>query len=396
MSDSLRHLTADRRSLLAALRLLSIGALGIRRARWLLSADEPERVVDRLIAGRLPEGVSPDETQRVTSDHLRRWRDALRAQDPESIAEANFGGHHVIIDAGDHRWPFADDPDPPILLFVAGDPDLLDRRPRVSVVGTRRCSAVGRRVARELGSTLSAAGVTVVSGLALGIDAAAHDDATGPGPRLAVVASGLDVVYPQRNAALWWNVQRTGVMISETPMRERATTWRFPARNRLIAGLSDLVVIVESHARGGALITVDEAAMRGVDVAAVPGAVTSRASDGTNALLMEGVPPVRNGDDVCAWLGVQRETGPNHPPRTATMGSELVEPSPEPAADGEGIAAAVVQAVAGGEVHIDVLAADLDVPAKVVLSEARRLHRRGDVCMDGAMIGPSTGEEQYP
>lgn len=392
MRDHLRHLTDDRPSLLAAIRLLSLGVLGVRRARWLLSADEPARVVESLVAGRLPAGVLPDETQRVTRADLQRWRDALRAQNPDAIAGANLTGSHVILDAGDTRWPFAEDPDPPVLLFVAGDPELLHDRPRVAVVGTRSCSSTGRRVAREFGSTLSAAGVAVVSGLALGIDAAAHQQAAGPGPRVAVVASGLDVVYPPRNAGLWWAIQRTGVMISETPMGERATTWRFPARNRMIAGLSDLVVVVESHARGGALITVDEAATRGIDVAVVPGAVTSRASDGTNELLMDGVPPVRNGDDVCAWLGVELPA-PSAPPARGTT-DDPEPPVPVIASDSGGVAAAVVDAVAGGEVHVDVLAADLGVSAAAILGAARRLHREGLVRVDGATIGPSSGAEQ--
>lgn len=384
--DRLRHLTDSPASLVATIRLLALGALGVRRCRWLLASDEPGRVVDRLLAGRLPADVEADETQRITSAHLQRWRDALREQDVDAIAEANLGGHHRILDAGHADWPFAGDPDPPVLVFVAGDTELLAQQPRVAVVGTRSCTSVGRLASHQLGGSLSRAGVAVVSGLAIGIDAAAHAGATGPGPRLAVVASGLDVVYPAGNAELWWAIQRTGVMLSETPMGQRATRWRFPARNRLIAGLADLVVVVESHARGGALITVDEAAARGVDVAAVPGSVSSPASEGTNQLLVDGVPPVRNGDDVCMWLGVDPAAGPSPtpgPPRAASadcLGGAGADPTP-----------AILAAIDGGEVHVDLLASHLDLDAAAVLGAARRLARLGRLRVDGAVIGPIAG-----
>lgn len=386
--DRLRHLTDSPESLVATIRLLALGALGVRRTRWLLASDEPGRVVDRLLAGRLPAHVEADESQGVTSAHLQRWRNALRDQDVGAIADANLGGHHRILDAGHTDWPFAGDPDPPVLVFVAGDTELLAHRPRVAVVGTRSCTSVGRLVSHQLGASLSRAGVAVVSGLAIGIDAAAHAGATGPGPRVAVVASGLDVVYPARNAALWWAVQRTGVMLSETPMGERATTWRFPARNRLIAGLAELVVVVESHARGGALITVDEAAARGVDVAAVPGSVSSPASEGTNQLLIDGVSPVRNGDDVCMWLGVDPAPGqmlPPGPPHFAVVDSLGEGSDRDPNS-------AILAAVDGGDVHVDVLASQLDLSVAEVLVAARRLARRGRLRVDGAVIGPIAGK----
>jgi DNA processing protein len=162
---------------------------------------------------------------------------------------------------------------------------------------------------------LATAGVCVVSGLALGIDGAAHAGALEgfrgaaegwvAAPTVGVAASGVDVVYPRQHAALWRQVASTGAVISETPPGTPAQSWRFPARNRVIAGLARMVVVVESHVTGGSWHTVDAALRRGVEVAAVPGSVHSPASAGTNALLRDGATPVRGAQDVLDALGLQ-------------------------------------------------------------------------------------------
>jgi DNA processing protein len=181
-------------------------------------------------------------------------------------------------------------------------------------VGTRRCTATGTSVALELGGDLARAGVAVVSGLATGIDAAAHRGALAAGvaPPIGVAGSGLDVVYPRGHGELWQAVVDAGVLLSETPLGVRPERWRFPARNRIIAALADLVVVIESHRRGGSLHTVDEADRRGVDVLAVPGSVRNPAAAGTNALLAEGRAPVTCADDVLMALGLG--AGERHPP----------------------------------------------------------------------------------
>jgi DNA processing protein len=175
----------------------------------------------------------------------------------------------------------------------------------------------------ELGHDLADCGVCVVSGLALGIDGAAHNGAltavAGAGP-VGVAASAVDRPYPRRHTELWARVAASGAVISEAAPGQPAQSWRFPARNRLIAALARIVVVVESHAAGGSMLTVAAAADRGIDVLAVPGPVNSPASTGTNQLLHEGVGPARHAGDVLAVLGDLRSwPPPARLVRTSTM-----------------------------------------------------------------------------
>jgi len=210
------------------------------------------------------------------------------------------------------------DPSPPGSLFWRGRLEAL-RNPCVAVVGTRNATNCGIATAYELGRDLATAGVCVLSGLALGIDGAVHRgavDAVKAGASaapVAVVASGVDVVYPKRNERLWEEVAECGAVLSETVPGRPAQAWRFPSRNRIIAGLAGLVVVVESHARGGSLITAEAALARGVEVRAVPGAVRSAASEGTNQLLYEGAGPVRHATDVLDSLGIFDTARPQRP-----------------------------------------------------------------------------------
>lgn len=226
------------------------------------------------------------------------------------------------IDRDDPEFPrsLADDPKPPARVYGLGDPALLaDGRARVGMVGARRCSSYGRDVARRFGRELSAAGVSVVSGLARGIDGAAHEGALQPddgAPPIGVVASGLDIVYPPEHRRLWDSIATRGCLISEADLGTPAEHWRFPPRNRIIAALSDIVLVVEAHATSGTRHTVDAAIERGVPVMAVPGPVGSAASEGANHLLREGCAPACEVDDVLTALGLERCTaGPLFDPR---------------------------------------------------------------------------------
>src|SRR5688500_3225369 len=207
-----------------------------------------------------------------------------------------------------------------------------------------------------LGRGLAAAGVAVVSGLAAGIDAAAHEGAlaahaaavaAGPGRAaapIAVVGSGLDVVYPRRNRRLWGDVARTGVLLSEAPLGAAPEPWRFPLRNRIIAGLADVVVVVESHAHGGSMHTVQAAADRDVPVMAVPGSVRSPSSAGTNRLISDGVPPVLDVDDVLVALSLRSRPGAARPASPGT--SDLDDhPHAHPRPQLDPVAAAVLDAL---------------------------------------------------
>jgi DNA processing protein len=211
----------------------------------------------------------------------------------------------------DYPAALANDPHPPGVLFWRGSLGCLDQ-PCVAVVGTRSATPDGRAVAFELGRDLASAGVSVVSGLALGIDGAAHLGALEVGPAgggagpVGVAASGVDVPYPRRHAQLWKRVAASGGILSETPPGRAAQAWRFPARNRVIAGLVRMVVVVESHASGGSLITAEAALERGVEVRVVPGPVHSPASAGSNQLLYDGPGPVRNARDVLDAIGMIR------------------------------------------------------------------------------------------
>jgi DNA processing protein len=161
-------------------------------------------------------------------------------------------------------------------------------------------------MAKRLGHDLAEAGVAVVSGLARGIDGAAHLGAlhANGAPPIGVVGSGLDVPYPKVNEGLWSAVAAHGVLLSEAPPGAPPSAWRFPARNRMIAALADVVVVIESRASGGSMLTVREAAVRGRQVMAVPGSVASPASEGTNQLIYDGCCPVRDALDVLIALGL--------------------------------------------------------------------------------------------
>jgi DNA processing protein len=227
------------------------------------------------------------------------------------------------------------DPLPPAVLFWRGDLGGLDR-PCVALVGTRRATAGGRGIAYELGRDLAAAGVCVVSGLALGIDGAAHRGALAAGGRgctVGVAASGVDRVYPRQHDELWTQVAAEGAVISETPPGRAAQAWRFPARNRIIAGLAAMVVVVESHSAGGSLITADAAIERGVEVRAVPGPVRSPASAGTNQLLYDGPGPVRDAVDILDGLGIfvsRPLEAPRARPPSGGAAPRRSEPAPIP------------------------------------------------------------------
>lgn len=198
--------------------------------------------------------------------------------------------------------------DAPWALIGRGDPSLidgLDPFSAVTVVGARRATSYGREVARELGRELAAAGMTVVSGLAFGIDACVHRGALdAAGRTVAVLGCGPDVAYPSAHRSLWRRICEQGLVLSELPPGAAPWRWTFPARNRIMAALAGMTVVVEGAARSGSLITADLAADLGRDLGAVPGPVTSRASAGPNNLLAGGACVVRDAQDVLdAMLG---------------------------------------------------------------------------------------------
>jgi DNA processing protein len=197
--------------------------------------------------------------------------------------------------------------DPPRDLFLRGNGDLaLLSEPAVAVVGARACSSYGRSVARSLGRELAAAGLVVTSGMARGVDGEAHRGALeAGGTTVAVLGCGIDRDYPAAHAQLARRICERGLVVSEYEPGIEPAPWRFPARNRIIAGLCSATLVVEARERSGALITADFALEEGRDVLAVPGEITSSLSAGTNALLKLGATPVTSAADVLELFGVQ-------------------------------------------------------------------------------------------
>jgi DNA processing protein len=256
------------------------------------------------------------------------------------------------------------------VLCTRGDPGAL-AGPACAIVGTRACSRDGRRIAHELALELADAGVAVVSGLALGIDGAAHRGALAAGPgaggTVGVVAGGVDVTYPPSHAPLFDEVAAAGALVSEAPVGTPPERWRFPARNRIIAALADVVVVVESHDRGGSLHTVDAAIERGRTVGAVPGPVHSPASAGTNALLADQALVVRDAEDVLVALGLGR----------APLARRQAAGSGDPSPPLLGADAAVLDAVGFAPTSTDEVVATAAVGLGAVLTSLHRLAAAG-------------------
>ncbi len=263
-----------------------------RRLREILALPE-----DKLLAGLAGDraGAIADELERVEVDDLR---DAV----------AHSGLEATCRHRGAYPERLRDLVDAPAVLFVAGGLDRLlgfaggdlEEGPRaVAVVGTRRASVDGREVARALGRGLVAAGVTVVSGMALGIDSAAHEGTLERGGRtVAVLAGGADVAYPPSKMRLHEQIRSAGCVVSEMPPGFVAMRWCFPARNRIIAALAQMTIVVEAARRSGSLITAEVAMDLGRDVGAVPGPVTAWRAAGTNELLRDGATLIRDAADA--------------------------------------------------------------------------------------------------
>ncbi len=225
------------------------------------------------------------------------------------------------LDQRGFRWLARTDPafpprlaavhDPPAGLFLRGGGQVsVLCRPAVAIVGARACSTYGSSVAASLARELAAAGAIVISGLARGVDAAAHRGALESGLTAAVLGCGVDRDYPRTHALLAARIARCGLIVSEYAPGVEPAPWRFPARNRIVAGLAQVTVIVEARERSGALITADLALEEGREVLVVPGEITSHLSHGTNALLRLGATPVTCAADVLEALGLEAPVPP--------------------------------------------------------------------------------------
>jgi DNA processing protein len=300
------------------------------------------------------------------------WRASLARRDPEAWAErcADAGIAAVLPSDADFPEPLRRDPDPPAVLFVRGDLAAVCGR-RVGIVGTRNATRAGRELAVALGHDLAEAGVAVVSGLAKGIDGAAHRGVlrSGGAPPVAVVGNGLEQPYPRVHAELWARVAERGLLLSEWPPGTAPEPFRFPLRNRIIAALSEILVVVESRERGGSLITALAAIERGIDVMAVPGSPHNLAAAGTNQLLRDGAAPVAEAADVLVALGLDhRRAGPS-----------TFDPRPLP----RGLEAAVLARCRRDPCTLEGVVVGLDVTMSEAAMAVARLERAGWVRESG-------------
>src|SRR5581483_6994095 len=321
----------------------------------------------------------------------RRCRDADGVSELALAAYAAASGKHVLtaadpafarfarrfdeqsfraaLAAANVRWVGRSDPayppaldaifDPPVGLFLRGDGELgLLQEPAVAIVGARACSSYGVHVARAFGRELAAAGLVVVSGMARGVDGEAHRGALEAGGRtVAVLGCGVDRDYPAAHRELARRICRDGLVVSEYAPGVEPAPWRFPARNRILAGLAQVTVVVEARERRGALITADLAVEEGREVFAVPGEITSALSVGTNALIKLGAAVATSARDVLDAFGLA--------------------PGPPPLPDLTPAAAAILARVRDGPLSADELVRALDLDAAAASAALTELELQG-------------------
>lgn len=288
-------------------------------------------------------------------------RAAARVRATATLAAAERAGAQLWLSA-DPEYPatLADLPDPPPHLYALGDPGTL-AHPIIAIVGTRSLTAYGERVARELATALARAGACIVSGMARGVDACAHVAALDAGgPTVAVLGTGVNVPYPAAHSALHRRIAAHGLLLSEHAPGRPATPGSFPRRNRLIAALSQVTLVIEAGHRSGALITAGHALDLGRTVAAVPGPIDAPQSAGTNELLRDGATVVATVADALALVGL---TGTRRSPDAATTPEER----------------RVWEALAAGPLDLDALTARAALPVRHCLEAVTALELAGAV-----------------
>ena len=296
---------------------------------WLVLNSTP-RLGRTRIQALVDEFGTPTAVLDAPSERLRKIQGIGRTplelvSDPSYVAEARqracFHIEHLheqqitLLSISDENYPsrLRNIADPPQLLYLKGRVELLAQQ-GVAIVGSRSASSYGQRVAFKLAGELASRGVCVISGLAMGIDGAAHAGALeAEGATIGVLGCGIDVVYPRHNRDLFAAMEEKGLIVSEYPMGTRADGFRFPERNRIISGLSGGVVVVEATRKSGSLITAGLALDQGREVFAVPGRVDSIKSQGPHALIQAGAKLVQQCDDILDELDffTQQTTGPD-------------------------------------------------------------------------------------
>ena len=312
------------------------------------------------------EGIGPRVADELLNPH--------RANDAQSIIdECSSRGIRLLL-SGDDDYPdrLGEIVDSPPLLYVRGELQPRDGL-AIAIVGSRRCSIYGRRHAEKLAGGLARAGFTIISGLARGIDAAAHRGALKAGGRtIAVLATGVRDIYPPEHAELAMEIAEHGALVSEFPLGQTPRPGLFPQRNRLISGLSLSVIIVEATRSSGALHTARHAQEQGRDVLALPGPVDSLASEGCHELIRDGATLIRNTDDVIEQLG------PLAQPVSADSDQEVRNPRELTL---NALETEILNLVTAAPVHLDTILRSTQLPSSRVLStltvlEMKRFVRR--------------------
>lgn len=350
----------DREELAGWLRLIETPQIGLEHGRRLLAAfGSPEAVFAASTAAhRSLMGPALAETLSRPPEAL----DALVDTTWQWLQAAEGAPRHVVV-LGDPGYPqlLLQTADPPLLLYAIGRPELLNA-PGVAIVGSRNPTPQGAENARAFARTLAGAGLTIVSGLAMGIDAAAHEgalDATGA--TIAVVGTGLDLVYPKRNLALARRIASQGLVLSEYALGMPSLPGNFPRRNRIIAGLSRGTLVVEAALESGSLITARLAVEAGRDVFAIPGSIHSPQSRGCHALIKQGAKLVDGAADLLEELRI----GAPPTPGAATAGDRHGDP--------------LLDALGHEPVTLDALAARLGQPPAELSARLLELELAGAV-----------------
>lgn len=260
-------------------------------------------------------------------------------------------------------------PDPPTTIYFLGNLNVLTQR-RVAIVGSRKPSSYGKDTTAHFARSLSRSGIVIVSGLAMGVDSVAHQTALDSGITIAVLGCGIDIAYPARNRLLYSKIRDSGCIISEYPPGTDPLPFRFPARNRIISGLSELVIVTEANYKSGALLTADFAAAQGKDVYAIPGNIYSPLSKGPHKLIKNGAIPVDRPDDILEEMNISANTGAT---KTDTAALETEE-------------AQILMSIPFAPIHINDLIVRQKMPAEKVSAILSILEIKGFVSQDIGML----------
>ncbi len=310
---------------------------------------------------------------------------SIAAAEAELARGRQAGARLIAYGSADYPASLAQITDPPPLIWALGRVDLL-RQPMVALVGARNASSLGTRMAKRLAEGLGEAGIVTVSGLARGVDTAAHMASLATGT-IAVQAGGIDVIYPTENTRLGEDIAASGLRLSEEPPGLHPQARHFPRRNRIISGLARAVVVVEAAARSGSLITAKNALDQGRDVLAVPGHPFDARAAGCNMLIRDGAMLVRGVDDILEMLEQEPQlplpavADPDVPVRRHTPNVvDIPTRAPtRPAADTPKLHAAILSRLGPSPVAEDQLIRDLDLPAHAIAPELLNLELDGQI-----------------